>query len=179
VGIATILLDCGWEAGMDESMLTTLDEAWRQVDLILISFPDLTHMGALPLIFKRLTKRPKVYCTLPVQKMGQMTLYDLFLSKAQLGSSIGFTLDDVDSVCQGIEVLKYSQSADIRVKAKPYLSITPFPSGRMLGGAIWRIQWRKASRTPCSHSPINCRIICLHVFHGLRWPLMPDVCGII
>lgn len=143
VGVATILLDCGWEAGMDESFFASLDETWRRIDLVLISFGDLTHMGALPIIFKRLPKRPKIYCTLPVQKMGQMTLYDLFLSKAQLGQSPGFTLDDVDTVCQSIEVLKYTQGADIRVKTKPYLSITPYPSGRSLGGSIWRIQWRR------------------------------------
>ena len=55
------------------------------MDLVLISHADLYHMGSLPLLFGTQSSssfaNTPIVCTLPVYKMGQMMLYDLYLNE--------------------------------------------------------------------------------------------------
>lgn len=45
VGGVTILLDCGWDIHFETSLLEPLREVVNRVDLVLISHPDLEHLG--------------------------------------------------------------------------------------------------------------------------------------
>ena len=48
---------------------------------VLLSHPDPAHLGALPYLVGRLGLACPVYATLPVHKMGQMFMYDQYLSR--------------------------------------------------------------------------------------------------
>ena len=41
----TILLDCGWDIHFDTTLLEPLRSVVKRVDLVLISHPDLEHLG--------------------------------------------------------------------------------------------------------------------------------------
>jgi cleavage and polyadenylation specificity factor subunit 2 len=46
---------------------------------VLISYPDLKHLGALPYLVGKCGLSCPIYATVPIFKMGQMFMYDLFL----------------------------------------------------------------------------------------------------
>ena len=50
----------------------------HQIDAVLLSHPDVLHLGALPYAVGRLGLKCPVYATVPVYKMGQMFMYDLY-----------------------------------------------------------------------------------------------------
>ena len=50
----------------------------HQIDAVLLSFPDALHIGALPYLVGKLGLNCPIYATIPVYKMGQMFLYDLY-----------------------------------------------------------------------------------------------------
>ena len=50
----------------------------HQIDAVLLSFPDVFHLGLLPYLMGRLELKCPVYATVPVYKMGQMFMYDLY-----------------------------------------------------------------------------------------------------
>ena len=66
------------------------------MNVVLVSHPDVAHLGALPYAFKHFGLRAAVYATMPVFNMGEMFMYDLVLSKMhtvrrlQLASSVRF-----------------------------------------------------------------------------------------
>ena len=96
------LLDCGWNENCSSDVLE-LYKQWVQtrkinsypinhlyqslvlkrhiksVDAILISYPDISHIGALPYLINKLSLNCQIFATVPVYKMGQMYLYDLCL----------------------------------------------------------------------------------------------------
>jgi hypothetical protein len=39
---------------------------------------------------------------------------------------------------------RYSQALEVRDKGAYYISVTPYAAGRALGGAFWRINWKRA-----------------------------------
>jgi len=47
---------------------------------VLISYPDLEHMGALPYAYGKLGLRAPIYSTVPVYNMGELFLYEAFFS---------------------------------------------------------------------------------------------------
>jgi cleavage and polyadenylation specificity factor subunit 2 len=48
---------------------------------VLLSHSDPAHLGALPYLVGRRGLRAPVYATSPVHKMGQMFMYDQYLSR--------------------------------------------------------------------------------------------------
>lgn len=48
------------------------------MDAVLVSHPDTYHLGALPYLYGRLGLRCPVFATVPVYRMGQMFIYDLY-----------------------------------------------------------------------------------------------------
>lgn len=50
----------------------------HQVDAVLLSHPDPLHLGALPYAVGKLGLNCAIYATIPVYKMGQMFMYDLY-----------------------------------------------------------------------------------------------------
>jgi hypothetical protein len=111
MGGVTILLDVGLDSSLDVSSLEPLRAVAPRVDALLVSHADLAHIGGLPYAFKALGLSCPVYATLPVVKLGQMTLYDAH-ENARLrpvGGPAPFDLDDVDAAFRRCVELKYSQ----------------------------------------------------------------------
>ena len=50
----------------------------HSVDAVLLSHPDIYHLGALPYLVGKCNLHCPVYATIPVHKMGQMFLYDFY-----------------------------------------------------------------------------------------------------
>lgn len=111
---------------------------------MLLSHPDPIHLGALPYAVGKLGLNCTIYATIPVYKMGQMFMYDLYQVRMECGKcllcvinvivclpSISlslpstqsrnnsedftlFTLDDVDCAFDKIQQLKYSQIVNLK-----------------------------------------------------------------
>lgn len=99
------------------------------MDAVLLSFPDISHLGALPYLVGKLGMNCPIYATIPVYKMGQLFLYDLFMSHHNMYDFDLFSLDDVDAAFdRNLIQLKYNQS--VSLKGKGYgITITPLPAG--------------------------------------------------
>ncbi|XP_050295104.1 probable cleavage and polyadenylation specificity factor subunit 2 [Anthonomus grandis grandis] len=133
-----ILLDCGWDEKFNMEFIKEVRRHIHQIDAVLISYPDIYHLGALPYLVGKLGLNCPIYSTIPVYKMGQMFMYDLYQSQYNMKSFMLFDLDDVDATFDKIIQLKYNQS--VPLKGKGYgLTVTPLPAGHMIGGTIWKI----------------------------------------
>ena len=86
----------------------------QQIDAVLLSYPDVYHLGALPYLVGKLGLKCPVYATIPVYKMGQMFLYDLYQSRHNSEEFDLFTLDDIDAAFDQIVQLKYSQTVQLK-----------------------------------------------------------------
>ncbi|XP_063387739.1 probable cleavage and polyadenylation specificity factor subunit 2 [Cydia fagiglandana] len=132
------LLDCGWDEKFDMEFIKELKRHVNSIDAVLLSHSDPMHLGALPYAVGKLGLNCPIYATLPVYKMGQMFMYDLYQAHKNVSDFDLFTLDDVDAAFDSIVQLKYNQSVDMKGKGLG-LRITPLPAGHSLGGTIWRI----------------------------------------
>ncbi|XP_054256059.1 cleavage and polyadenylation specificity factor subunit 2 isoform X2 [Indicator indicator] len=132
------LLDCGWDENFSMDIIDSLRKHVHQVDAVLLSHPDPLHLGALPYAVGKMGLNCAIYATIPVYKMGQMFMYDLFQSRHNTEDFTLFTLDDVDAAFDKIQQLKFSQIVNLKGKGHG-LSITPLPAGHMIGGTIWKI----------------------------------------
>uniref|UniRef100_A0A0K8SNA9 Cleavage and polyadenylation specificity factor subunit 2 n=1 Tax=Lygus hesperus TaxID=30085 RepID=A0A0K8SNA9_LYGHE len=133
------LLDCGWNEKFDLDFVKELKRHVHMIDAVLISYPDPLHLGALPDLVGKCGLSCPVYATIPVYKMGQMFMYDLYQSHYNMEDFTLFNLDDVDAAFDKVVQLKYNQT--VQMKGKGYgLSIVPMPAGHMLGGTMWKIQ---------------------------------------
>lgn len=132
------LLDCGWDEKFDMEFIAKLKKVVPSIDALLLSYPDCPHLGALPYAVGKLGLSCPIYATVPVYKMGQMFLYDVYQARHNIEEFSLFTLDEVDASFEKITQLKYNQSVQLKGKGQG-LTITPLPAGHMLGGTIWRI----------------------------------------
>jgi len=132
------LLDCGWDETFDMVFINNLKKVVGKIDAVLLSYPDCPHLGALPYAVGKLGLSCPIYATVPVYKMGQMFLYDVYQARHNIEEFDLFTLDEVDASFEKITQLKYNQSILLKGKGQG-LVITPLPAGHMLGGTIWRI----------------------------------------
>jgi len=132
------LLDCGWDEAFDMVFINNLKKVVGKIDAVLLSYPDCPHLGALPYAVGKLGLSCPIYATVPVYKMGQMFLYDVYQARHNIEEFDLFTLDEVDASFEKITQLKYNQSVQLKGKGQG-LVITPLPAGHMLGGTIWRI----------------------------------------
>ncbi|KFB52768.1 hypothetical protein ZHAS_00021031 [Anopheles sinensis] len=133
-----ILLDCGWDEKFDQSFIKEIKKYVHTIDAVLLSYPDGSHLGALPYLVGKLGLNCPIYATIPVYKMGQMFMYDMFMSHYNMYDFDLFSLDDVDAAFDKIVQLKYNQS--VAMKGKGYgITITPLPAGHLIGGTIWKI----------------------------------------
>nr|CAI5856676.1 unnamed protein product [Callosobruchus analis] len=133
-----ILLDCGWDEKFNMEFIKEIRRHVHTIDAVLLSYPDITHLGALPYIVGKLGLNCPIYATIPVYKMGQMFMYDLYQSQYNMKEFCIFSLDDVDATFEKIIQLKYNQT--VPLKGKGYgLMVTPLPAGHMIGGTIWKI----------------------------------------
>merc|ERR1712180_28166 len=118
--------------------INNLKKVVGKIDAVLLSYPDCPHLGALPYAVGKLGLSCPIYATVPVYKMGQMFLYDVYQARHNIEEFDLFTLDEVDASFEKITQLKYNQSIQLKGKGQG-LVITPLPAGHMLGGTIWRI----------------------------------------
>ncbi|XP_078435387.1 cleavage and polyadenylation specificity factor 100 [Wolffia australiana] len=134
------LVDCGWNDLFDVNLLQPLSRVCSKVDAVLLSHPDVLHLGALAYAMKHLGLSAPVYLTEPVLRLGQLTMYDHYFSRKQMSDFDLFSLDDVDSAFQNSNVtsLKYSQNFHLTGKGEGIV-ITPYVAGHLLGGTIWKI----------------------------------------
>ncbi|RWV98053.1 hypothetical protein GW17_00039122 [Ensete ventricosum] len=75
------LMDCGWNDHFDPNLLQPLSRVSTKVDAVLLSHPDVLHLGALPYAMKHLGLTAPVYSTEPVYRLGLLTMYDHYLSR--------------------------------------------------------------------------------------------------
>ncbi|XP_011305603.1 probable cleavage and polyadenylation specificity factor subunit 2 [Fopius arisanus] len=133
-----ILLDCGWDESFSQDFIRELKRHVHQIDAVLLSYPDPLHLGALPYLVGKCGLNCPIYATIPVYKMGQMFMYDMFQSRNNMEEFDLFTLDDVDAAFDKIVQLKYNQSVSMKGKGHG-VTLTPLPAGHMIGGTIWKI----------------------------------------
>ncbi len=88
----------------------------HRIDAVLLSHPDVIHLGALPYLVGKLGLKCPVYATIPIYKMGQMFMYDLYQSRHNCQDFDLFTLDDVDAAFDLIIQVKYSQTVQLKGK---------------------------------------------------------------
>jgi len=158
-----ILLDCGWNDSFDEELLRPLQRVANRIDLVLISHPDLAHMGALPYAMGKLGLKAPVYATLPVYRMGEIVLYEAYQARSKDDQHFDlFTLDDVDLVMEQFIQLKYSQKLKLAGTGEG-IFITPHAAGHLIGGSIWSI----TKETVIAIS-FNERLINLLIMHILQ-----------
>lgn len=86
----------------------------QHIDAVLVTHPDLLHLGALPYLVGKCGLSCPIYATVPVFKMGQMFMYDYFLSRHNVEDFDVFNLDDVDAAFDKVIQLKYNQSVSLR-----------------------------------------------------------------
>ncbi|CAG8467764.1 8313_t:CDS:10 [Paraglomus occultum] len=134
-----ILLDCGWNDQFNVEDLKHLRRVAKQVDCLLLSHPDLPHLGAFPYACTNFSLNCPVYATVPVVHMGRMCLYDIYLSKTNSMEFDVFGLENVDVAFEKITPLKYSQPMALGGKCKG-ITITAYAAGHTIGGTIWRIK---------------------------------------
>lgn len=133
-----ILLDCGWDEKFNPQFIKEIKKYVHTIDAVLLSYPDPQHLGALPYLVGKLGLNCPIYATIPVYKMGQLFMYDLYMSHFNMSEFDLFSLDDVDTAFDRIIQLKYNQS--VSLKGKGYgITITPMQAGHMVGGTIWKI----------------------------------------
>lgn len=85
----------------------------HDIDIVVISHPDPSHLGALPYLVGQLKLQAPIYATAPCHKMGQMFMYDQYLSRQQSSDFSTFTLDDVDAAFRNMRHLKFQQQVKL------------------------------------------------------------------
>ena len=132
---ARILLDCGWDDKFTPALLGPLRGAGRGAHRCGALSPQIRRTGALPYALAL----PSAQCaTIPVHKMGQMFMYDHYLSRQAFEDFDVFDLDDVDLAFSAVRTLRYSQQAVLTGRAAG-VTIVPHAAGHTLGGTVWRI----------------------------------------
>lgn len=144
-----ILLDCGWNSFFDPLYLENLTKVAPSVNVVLLSHPDVSHLGALPYAVENLGLTATVFSTLPVWRMGQMFMYDSFVSLESQRPFEVFNLDHVDAAFEITSqpdapakyiLLKYQQRFPLDTfPGGKDIVITPHNAGHMLGGTVWEI----------------------------------------
>ena len=132
-----MLLDCGWNEDFDPKMLESLRKVAPTVDLVLISHPDIQHMGALPYAMKEFGLDATVCLTRAAADLGVLTLYDTYISKARKERFDYFDLDTIDLLRTKFNELNFEQAVRIDGSA---LEVSILRAGRLLGGGVWHIK---------------------------------------
>ncbi|KAL6765646.1 beta-lactamase-like protein [Haematococcus lacustris] len=137
-----ILLDCGWDESFSLEAVQHLRDIAPQVDAVLLSHQDLQHVGALPYLIAHCGLSAPILGTLPVQRMGSLALQELVSAKK---ASSDFSLFEVGDVVDAFSsnrwtLLRYYQQY-LLPGAGPdqAIQVTPYNSGRLVGGAVWRL----------------------------------------
>lgn len=135
-----------------------------------MSHADIAHIGALPYAVANLgLKTNHIHCSLPVQHLGHLALYELLASRQDVSEFDAFTFDDIDAAFECIQGVRFGQQLNFSppsaIKAEKRLSaaggssqdaamadeqappedtstamqVTAHAAGHSLGGAVWHI----------------------------------------
>ncbi|GAQ90662.1 Cleavage and polyadenylation specificity factor 2 [Klebsormidium nitens] len=134
----SILLDCGWNDSFDPVLLENVKSHISDIDAVLLSHPDTSHLGALPYLMGKLGLAAPVYATLPVAKLGHLYMYDHVLSRQAVSDFDTFDLDDVDFAFNSMETIKYAENRVLSGKGAG-ITISAHAAGHLVGGTLWKI----------------------------------------
>ena len=114
------------------------------VDVVLLSQPDIEHIGALVYAFKEFNLRAPVYCTTAVYHLGRLLFRDIVLSFAERRK---FALFDIEDIVKCFTYQNEAKSLTFcgpttftlpRDKTKS-VTLVPYRAGHLAGGALWKI----------------------------------------
>lgn len=131
----TILLDCGWSDSFDVTLIQNLIDACTRIDAVLISHPCIEHIGALPYLCQRCGLSAKIFATKPVSAFGKYLMSDHYRNKLDETEFDLFNINDISKTFDSISTMNYGQEMQLGDN----IIITPYESGRSIGGAVWRI----------------------------------------
>ncbi|KAJ3220872.1 cleavage and polyadenylation specificity factor subunit 2 [Clydaea vesicula] len=136
---AKILLDCGSsESFKNDEIFDNLKKIVPKIDAVLLSHPDLKHLGAFPLLHKFGLKCP-CYATIPVHNQGSMALVEAYQSLINYEEFELFNLSDIDNSFDKIIQLRYSQPVILQGRNVKGITVTAHPAGHTIGGTVWKI----------------------------------------
>eukprot|EP00924_Labyrinthula_sp_SR-Ha-C_P009472 snap_masked-scaffold_2-processed-gene-24.19-mRNA-1 protein AED:1.00 eAED:1.00 QI:0/0/0/0/1/1/2/0/175 len=141
-----ILLDCGWAEDFNLEQLKPLLSTFSttNVDLILITFPDMAHIGALPYLYKYLRQHfpnkrlPKILLSKAAAALCILNFYEVYLDKATNSNFSLFDLDDVDYLKQYFIEVNFAQPVPLSTltQTSKETILTLHKAGRVLGGGM-------------------------------------------
>ncbi len=137
-----VMLDCAVH------QKTTTDD----VDVVLISQPDIDHMhGIVPLFAcaengaeategteANRRQRPTLLMTNAAIPLATMAFYSMLLGATEVEHEV--KTEDVDRTFKRATGLRYREEHVVMSSESLTVTATPYNSGRMVGGAIWRIK---------------------------------------
>ncbi|KAI9473187.1 beta-lactamase-like protein [Coemansia mojavensis] len=134
---AKILLDCGSFADYSGEGLARLQRVARQVDAVLLSHPDMAHVGAYPLAFKQYGLTCQAYATQATHMMGALCLQDTVKTLMARQEFDLFNVRDVNAAFDNVTALQYSQPKALMRHG--HIVVTAYAAGHTIGGTIWTI----------------------------------------
>jgi cleavage and polyadenylation specificity factor subunit 2 len=102
------------------------------------------HVGALPFLAKNKVLGEKIVImgTSPTSKMGALTMYEYYIQKKEIAPFDHFTLQDVETAFERIELVSFNEKRRIKV-LDTELMLSALPSGNSIGGTAWKIEYNK------------------------------------
>ncbi|KAJ3343248.1 hypothetical protein HDU93_009232 [Gonapodya sp. JEL0774] len=137
---AKILLDCGWDDAFDLEDIPHLKSIAHQLDAVLLSHPDVPHLGALPYARAKLGLTCPIYATLPVSQLGRLAVSDALHRRSAVERFELFEPKDVDKCFADVTLLRYQQYTALAGRNSEGVYVTAYPAGHSLGGTVWHIQ---------------------------------------
>ena len=146
-----VLLDCGWTEAFDaEAVLAPLRRLAPTLDAVLLSFGDLRHAGALPLLYRASELggagcSARAYMTPPAASLGKLALQDTHAARCRedAGWEAGaFSAEDLAAAFKlpefGGPVVQVRYAEESALGSSGVLA-TAYAAGHQLGGALWRV----------------------------------------
>ncbi|ETO24230.1 Cleavage and polyadenylation specificity factor, partial [Reticulomyxa filosa] len=163
-----LLLDCGWNMSFDKRAIENMEKKvdLKLIDAVLLSQPDVWHMGLLPYVYSQLGLDAPIYATAPVWRMGMYGLLDALVSKHEQEADFDlFTVDDICMVFEKKFAAKMKYSQELTVNG---VTICPLNSGHKIGGTVWRMSKdTEVIVYGCDHNIRRERHLNASVFSGL------------
>ena len=153
------MLDCGWDGRLDTKLLEPVLEYVDSLNAVLISHPDITHMGGLPYIIKKRSYNLPIYISelayvhlllfMNSSTIAVICMEDMYENWLEGAESCVFDRDDIERVANNFQKLTYNQSGIISNDRGVDIAVTPYlfffliihsrRSGHSIGGSIWNI----------------------------------------
>ncbi|KAK8793429.1 hypothetical protein WA158_004788 [Blastocystis sp. Blastoise] len=135
-----ILLDCGWDELFNVTVLKPLESLAKKIDIILISFPDLQHSGAIPYIYKHYGCKARIFITRAASNISYYYFEEAIRNRCMKEE---FQLFDINS----IKTIKSHYYNELTLHERFFVQvhdmhfvISPYEAGHILGGAMWKIE---------------------------------------